>query len=540
MPQDMVPAQGAGNPAPSADPSDETPILVPGKTCWRIARAHRFALIVDAADYFRTAQRAMEAARESIMAVGWDFDLRINLRPDLEGPENTGRSRYRLGDLIQRIVAKNRRLHAYILKWDIAMLQTITTQIVPLMALHWLTTSRIHFRLDSNHPLGASHHQKILVIDDSLAFCGGIDMTHDRWDTRDHTPGDTRRRRPDGSPYGPFHDVTTACDGPAAEALGEVVRRRWRHSGGGSIKRVRQRRAVWPEGLNVTMRDVDVAVARTEPSYNGREEVREIEALYLAVIRRAKRTLYLESQYFASSVIRDAIAERLREPDGPEIVVINPLSAASWLEEQAMDRARAHAVNILKEADQHGRFRIYYPVNAIGTPIYVHAKVVVMDERLLRIGSSNLNNRSMGFDTECDIALEAVPGSPNQKELSATILRFRNDLLAEHLGVDSQEVERALVEHGSLVLAIDALRRSEGRTLLELETRPIGEAELAVLQTHMMDPERPGQGERRLAHLLKRSVARLRPGRAAFLAGTVATGYLLGRRYRRDIRRARR
>jgi phospholipase D1/2 len=92
--------------------------------------------------------------------------------------------------------------------------------VIPLLATHWLTMRRIHFRLDSNHPLTGCHHQKILVIDDSVAFCGGIDMTTDRWDTSNHREEDPYRTRPDGSSYGPFHDVTTACDGEAAQALG--------------------------------------------------------------------------------------------------------------------------------------------------------------------------------------------------------------------------------------------------------------------------------------------------------------------------------
>ncbi len=93
------------------------------------------------------------------------------------------------------------------------------------------------------------------------------------------------------------------------------------------------------------------------------------------------------------------MAARLREPDGPEIVVVNPETADGWLEEKAMGSARARLLRLVRAADRFGRFRLYTPVAAGGTPIYVHAKVLVMDDRLLRIGSSNLNNRSLGYDT---------------------------------------------------------------------------------------------------------------------------------------------
>lgn len=104
---------------------------------------------------------------------------------------------------------------------------------------------------------------------------------------------------------------------------------------------------------------------------------------------------------------------RLAEPDGPEIVIVNPQSAQSFLEDEAMHSIRARMIERLRDADERaggGRFSIFHPVNADGTPTYVHAKVFVVDDRLLKIGSSNIDNRSMGFDTECDVAIEAASG----------------------------------------------------------------------------------------------------------------------------------
>ena len=90
----------------------------------------------------------------------------------------------------------------------------------------WARTPQIQFKLDGAHPAGASHHQKIVVIDDTLAFCGGIDMTADRWDTREHLDDDDRRKRPTTRRrYQPWHDATMAVDGAAARALGELAAR---------------------------------------------------------------------------------------------------------------------------------------------------------------------------------------------------------------------------------------------------------------------------------------------------------------------------
>lgn len=127
--------------------------------------------------------------------------------------------------------------------------------------------------------------------------------------------------------------------------------------------------------------------------------MREIEALHLAAIAAARRTIYIEGQYFAARCVGEALAMRLREVDGPEIVVVNSERARGWVEQKAMDAARGRLLGYLRGADRYGRFRIFRPVTAKGAPIYVHAKVLAIDGRLLRIGSANLNNRSMGLDT---------------------------------------------------------------------------------------------------------------------------------------------
>ena len=134
----------------------------------------------------------------------------------------------------------------------------------------------------------------------------------------------------------------------------------------------------------------------------------EVELLWLATIAAARRSVYVESQYFASRRIAEAIADRLREPDGPDVVVVNPWTADGWLSEKAMGTARARVLEMIREADVD-RFRLYTPVTEQRAHI-VHAKVAVIDDRLLRLGSSNVNNRSMGLDTECDLAIEAVEG----------------------------------------------------------------------------------------------------------------------------------
>ena len=481
------------------------PILVPGRTCWRTEKANRLALIIDACDYFAAAKSAIARARHSIYMIGWDFDLRLKLdqgNPDVEEPDE-------LGAFLKHTVNSRPGLQAYILKWDMALLFTLSRQILPILALDLMTQRRIHFRLDAQHPTGAAHHQKIIVIDDALAFCGGIDMTDSRWDTRDHAPDDEHRRLPDGSPYGPFHDVTTAVDGEAARALGELARERWFRATGARLPPPPPGELdPWPDRLKVTLRDIPISIARTSPRHGKFEEVREIERLYLAALMAAKHTVYMESQYMASHAIRDAIIKRPREPDGPEIVIVNPMTADGWLEQSAMDTARSLMVRQIREEDRHGRFRIYYPVNAAGTDIYVHAKVVAVDDWFLRVGSSNLNNRSMGFDTECDLAIEAIEGDDAADRIRETVTAFRNDLIAEHLDVSIATVEERFAAGQSLIEVIDGLRSEEGRTLVPLKIEELNEVQEQVVEARLLDPERPKQIERTLTHVVKRYATR--------------------------------
>ncbi|MGK7870382.1 phospholipase D-like domain-containing protein [Falsiroseomonas sp. E2-1-a20] len=439
-------------------------------------------MIIDAADYFRAARTAMLAAHHRIMLIGWDFNARIELTPD----EDTHDSPRRLGDFILWLVRRRPELEIHLLRWDIGAFKLAFRGSTILTLLRWKAHPRITARLDSVHPPGASHHQKIVVIDDCLAFCGGIDMTTDRWDTRDHRDQDPYRRRPGGTPYKPWHDATTAVEGPIAAAIGELARYRWRLASGDDLAPVRARTDCWPTGLPAQFRDIDIGIARTSPKMPEIEAIHEIEQLYLDLIAKARRCIYAESQYFASRRIAEAIARRLAEADGPEIVLINPLSAQGWLEPIAMDTARARLREALRHHDPHQRFRIYHPVTMGGQPIYVHAKVLVIDDQILRIGSSNMNNRSLRLDTECDVVIDA--GQPGNSGVSGAILDVRDGLLAEHLDKSRQEISERIAAGGSLIATIEALRGT-GRTLRPYETPDLTSVERWLADNEVLDPE---------------------------------------------------
>lgn len=461
-------------------------LLSPSRNCWKIAEAERFSVIVDAADYFDAARMAMQSAEKSIIMIGWDFDARIRLgSPGLDDGAPT-----KLGNFILWLANRKPELQIRLLQWNSGMLRNWLRGNNAYYLLRWKAHKRITARLDGVHPPAGSHHQKLLVIDDTIAFCGGIDMTLKRWDTRAHRDEEPGRVTPSGRKLGPWHDTTSICDAGAARVLAEVCRRRWRRASGEVLPPVEGGRAKWPTSIKPMMRNVQVGIARSRPEMNDQTPVREIETLYLDMIAQAKRFIYAESQYFASRRVASALARRLEEPDGPEVIIINPVTAEGWLEPIAMDTARARLVESLRRHDRHGRFSIYHPVTASENPIYVHAKTMIVDDRLLRIGSSNFNNRSMRLDSECDVAVDATQDPSGAMEQSLRDLRL--GLMAEHLGSTPEAVAAQIDARGSLGAAIEALR-GPGRSLVPYEVPDLSKIEQWLADNEILDPDGPDE-----------------------------------------------
>ena len=467
-------------------------LLVPGETCWRIERADAHAVFIDAADYFATLRTAVLQAKRRVLFIGWDFDPRIRMDPRGTGRRIAGRRPDKLGRVLEEAVRTNPELEIGVLVWDYGVIGALARGVVPVVLLDRRTPERLTMTVDTHHPIGGAHHQKIVVIDDCLAFAGGIDVTADRWDTPEHRDRHPLRRRPSSHRLtGPWHDVTSLVSGPAARALGDLARERWESGTGRRLEPVADVEACWPDGVEPLLTDVDVAISRTRPEHGGTSLVHEIELLWLAAIAAARRTVYIESQYFANRRIAEAMAERLREPDGPEFLVVNPETAEGWLQEKAMGTARAKLLAFLREADVHGRFQLYVPVTEGRRPIYVHAMVTVVDDRLLRIGSSNLNTRSMGLDTECDVSIEVRPGDPRAAEKAAAVTGLRDRLLGEHLGVPPDAVAKAVEAcGGSLLQAVESLRRPLGRSLVPFSPPDMNPVQQALADTELLDAER--------------------------------------------------
>jgi phospholipase D1/2 len=482
----------------------QTSLLQEGKNCWKITTVERLSVLVDAAAFYAAFARVAEHARESILILAWDIDWRTRL--NRESDET-------FAQLLLKLVKRNPYLHINILEWDFAMIYARERGILPMFGVGVPSHRRIHYHKDEVHPLAGSHHQKIIVIDDHLSFCGGLDITRQRWDTPEHKPADPRRIDPSGIIYEPFHDVHLMMQGEASKELGKLARQRWHTATRKKLKPPTHFEAAWPDDIEPHIQNTTIGISRTEPPYGNNEGVFEIKNLFADIIASAKKWLYIESQYLTSSSTQQELAKRLADPNCPEILIAVPLQCSGWLEKSTMGVIRARLLSDLTRADRFHKLRVCYPV-VEEAAVMVHSKVMIADNDILSIGSANLSNRSMGLDTECNIAVEAA----GSVDVQNAIGKIRNELLAEHLGMKVEEVESFLEKNNSLIELIES-KKEMRRHLeiyapdeLQLVPSALGDADL-------VDPEQPIDLERWVVDFVPETEDRIETGQQIISTG---------------------
>jgi phospholipase D1/2 len=472
-------------PALEAGP-EEGSVLRAGRNAWRLERADRAAVLVDGANYFGALRRALRNAERAIYIVGWDINSQTRLVG--ENGETGDDLPETLGEFLCALVRARPRLSIKLLLWDYSVVYSLAREPLPLLALQWKTPPQIELCLDDNLPTGSAHHQKMVIVDDRIAFCGGLDLTVRRWDSSAHQLTDRVRIDPAGQPYPPFHDIQMLVDGPAAAALAALVRERWARAACERLPPVRGGGDPWPATLQPDFREVAVAVSRTQPADMESAEIREVEALYLDMIAAAQHTIYIENQFITCANLAHGLAAALRERPALEVLIVLPKTHNSWIGERAMLAGRLRFMEIVRAAAPPGRVRFVHPQVVEGEAtanVMVHAKLMIVDDCLLRVGSANLCNRSMGTDTECDLTIEAADAIDRR-----AIRSIRDRLLAEHCGAQPAEIAALIERTGSLLAAVDGCAGRAHR-LVEIADAPVAGDEVFVPVEALADPESP-------------------------------------------------
>jgi len=476
-------------------------ILVPGRTCWSIAEVESSGLLVDGAAYFREFVRAARRARKYIVAAGWQFDSTVEL---LRGHERDGDTR--LLPFLDRLCRENPDLHVYLLCWNYSPGYMLQREWLQEIVFNRPRHRRIQFRFDDRHAMGASHHQKFVVIDGRVAFAGSMDLCHDRWDDRRHRAVNVERAEPGKHDYGPYHEVQGYLTGPAVADLTELFCARWRSSGGEELRLPPVVEGPSPDVRPSVALPADrVGFSRTmaRTLIPDQPTIREIRQLYIDAIDGAREMVYIESQYFGAYAVYHALLRRMADASRPrlDVALVYPKELHTFTEEFSMGVLQSAMFRKLAEAARRGghSLGVYYSMSrgAEGAeekeaPRYIHSKMLIVDDRFLSVGSANTNNRSMGLDTELNVSWEA---HAEDGRLVQAIRRARVNLLMEHVGEGGLEARRGLRRGRGLVAYLEG-RAADPRSCLRhhplscrMKESPV--LKLLDLDNVTFDPDRP-------------------------------------------------
>lgn len=482
-----------------SEPSS-TPELVPDENCWRVTQCGRGGFLFSGEEYFREFRKAVLAARRQVVILAWDLNEDLEL---VRGDGEDDGYPTALADFVMAVLDEKPELEIFILLWDYSVFYLGEREWLPFTRWRDPGHERLHFVTDNAIAAGASHHQKVVLIDDSLAFCGGFDLCFWRWDTTAHPVEDARRVTAEGDEVQPFHDVQVVLQGPVVGVLRELCALRWKRATGDELPEAGAgEEAPWPDDVPVGFEDEEVGVSLTFSKYENHEARRDIEQLHLEVIAKARSLIYAENQYLSSHRIVEALAERLREEDGPEIVLVLTRNAGGWAEEGTLGVLRDRLLEILQEADEHGRFSAFFPEAANGEgecrQVYVHAKLLIADHRMLLVGSANLSNRSMKVDSEVVLAF--------LREEPADFIRdLHHRLLAIHCACPPEDVAAAVDGAGTWREAIGKLRTPDCNSLQPLEGGLNSALQRKLADTQLLDPDEPISPAHHLRKALRRS-----------------------------------
>jgi phospholipase D1/2 len=423
-------------------------ILKTGSNCWDISDAKETGLLIDGRDYYLAFYRAASKAEHYILISGWQFDSDVSLVRGQDVPEGNDVG---LLSFLNGLCEKNNDLRLYILGWNFNAIYGIDREWFQKWYFNWTTNDRLKFRFDACHCLGASHHQKFAVVDGAVAFLGGLDLCSSRWDDRDHCADNCNRINTDKNTYGPFHDIQSYHTGSVAEKLAELFRERWRIVCDEELNLPRPSGKIQIDFAGqLPIASHRVAISRTQAKTDDgkQESIQEIRQLFIDAIESAESLIYIENQYFSSNAIFGALSKRMKakERSRLQIVLILTKEANAVVEKVSIGIMQSKIISRLKDlaAETGHELGVYYTGclahDGQEVPTYIHSKLFLVDDRFLSVGSANMNNRSMGLDTEINVTWEA---SPEQSAVIRSIRNIRIDLLAEHIcSKDPNEMDK--------------------------------------------------------------------------------------------------
>ncbi len=470
-------------------------IFEPGENCWVESNATFAAPLIDCANYYKALHSSIVKAKHSIFIVGWDIDSRIRLIRGEDEAQSSAPSV--ISDLLKWKAEQTPDIQIYLLRWDSSLAFFAQRELWAKEAWDEKTPDNVKTELDDTIPMGGSQHQKIVVIDDELVFSGGMDVSTNRWDTRDHPVVSEERDGPDGE-YGPLHDVQMVSSGPVVADFSKLVRWRWQRVANETPIAIRDNAninidapipAAWPESYPPIFKNVECALARTIPFMDEVEPAQEVRHMLLDLIGQAESFIYIENQFTTRQEIAEELNRQLKLKPNLNVCIVSSYEPKGKFECEAFWASRIQFKTILESGISPERVKMTYSSieDMQGKRAYkrIHSKVMTIDDKYLVIGSSNLSNRSMTLDTEIDTVLYG-----NTPENKQSVVNVRNDLLAEHTGRELEDMP-AIFEQPNPVEALMQGQIAHGYILTEVRDEIFTEQSTANLFRSLSDPEEP-------------------------------------------------
>jgi phosphatidylserine/phosphatidylglycerophosphate/cardiolipin synthase-like enzyme len=419
----------------------------------RLCVATSWEEIWEAGNYYERVAELLEDARHSIVLVGWQIDSRLPMRRPrrVPGSNTDAPSIETLKQKIIRLCDSKPDLQVYILMWDHAWFYVYEREVW--QGRIWENIHpRVHFVFDSRHPLGASHHEKLCLIDGRVALCGGIDLCDERWDTRAHLHHDSRRSLDlKEEHHGPYHDLAVQVSGPICLEIHRHIAERWERIS--SIPFPQEPK--FPQNASGHSVYFSRTLARIDIERGQPHVTREVEFLYRELIDRAQKRLILEGQYYWSREFNDLLIRKIQKMRGRDFEIILILADLRKVKSltRVMTQYELRLLDRLVVAAQAANVRLTlgmpysYPLeNTQGParPVYVHSKTVIVDDHFLSIGSANFAARAFRLDSEVNLTFEARTDAERRH-----IENFGNRLLAHwHTGtVELRPISPAMLLH---------------------------------------------------------------------------------------------
>jgi phosphatidylserine/phosphatidylglycerophosphate/cardiolipin synthase-like enzyme len=386
-------------------------------------------VLIDGAQALPAIAAELRQARSHVHLTGWHFspDFALEREGELVILRNL------LAELAERVDVR-------VLAWAGAPLPLFrpSRHDVRKMREELIAYSKIECALDAKERPLHCHHEKTIVVDDRVAFVGGIDLTSESGDRYDHN------HHPSRASVG-WHDACARIEGPAVGDVAEHFRMRWHEVTGNALAEVRPSPAVGK---------LDVQVVRTVPEhvYDAvpRGDFGILES-YLRALQAAERFIYIENQFLWSPEIEAVLYDKISNPPRPDFRLVLLLPSKP---NTGADDTRGVLGHLIEADDDAGRLlacTLYARAGHLHDPVYIHAKIAVTDDNWLTLGSANLNEHSLFNDTEMNIV------SHDPELARETRLR----LWAEHLERPIEEIPSDPIE------AIDDLWKPISKEQLE-------------------------------------------------------------------------